>query len=50
MQVPATTFGKRLRAFTTASRTRGNPCATSSAKPGDGRRIHAVRKRSEHSQ
>ena len=32
--------------FTTAIRTRGSPCATSSAKPGGGRRIHAVRKRS----
>jgi len=32
--------------FTTAIRTRGGPCATSNAKPGGGRRIHAVRKRS----
>src|SRR5262245_37412858 len=38
------------RGVTTAIRTRGGPCATSNAKPGGGRRIHAVRKRSERSQ
>ena len=38
------------KAVTTASRTRGDLCATSGAKPGHGavrRRIHAVRKRIE---
>ena len=33
-------------ALTTATRTRGGPCATSNAKPDDGRHIHVVRKRS----